>query len=481
MDSDFLVTHPEIDIRPILYGLLPKSKENPQDLDMTTLEFAEVHGGKGTVHSWLTQKSFEKVWIANQTNNDRENTDAHLRIIFVADPHFGSIFTFGEREHSSVQELNNTAAWLHQNLGVPLSFFYYMDPYRGSRNLGMGSFLRYGNDGNLMAIDGFYQYGPNLTAVPAHVWFSHSLKTFRSSTYVIYNIPDGAKRHITASITGHSQTTVRPFAIDAFLGDETIHSWNEEVSTLRSKLLRHENNYPVTGVSSSESSLVVAELHGLSQRLHITRENLNDLRERLKFLSTVRQDYMANLQVQLSADAVNSVTESFALISSRTDGLGRWVGNYIERTGIRIALYFNLTTQSDSKTNLDIARLTTKIAVATQRDSSSMITMVFFDKETRADGREVLSISAQWWIFPTVTVPLTVLVFAIWLVWKHKRTSSEMKDIQTIHESLPDDQGEEKNNPAILTVPVVRPRARSIELPVFERARSVGSLRSAMS
>ena len=63
MDSDFLVTHPEIDIRPILYGLLPKSKENPQDLDMTTLEFAEVHGGKGTVHSWLTQKSFEKVWI----------------------------------------------------------------------------------------------------------------------------------------------------------------------------------------------------------------------------------------------------------------------------------------------------------------------------------------------------------------------------------------------------------------------------------
>ena len=71
---------------------------------------------------------------------------------------------------------------------------------------------------------------------------------------------------------------------------------------------------------------------------------------------------------------VESVQDSFAYIASKTNTLRRWVVNYTERTGIRINLFFNLATQSDSRTNLEIARLSSKIAVSTQRDSSSMIT-----------------------------------------------------------------------------------------------------------
>ena len=68
------------------------------------------------------------------------------------------------------------------------------------------------------------------------------------------------------------------------------------------------------------------------------------------------------------------IHDSFAYIVSKTNTLRRWVVNYTERTGIRINLFFNVATQSDSRTNLEIARLSSKIAVSTQRDSSSMIT-----------------------------------------------------------------------------------------------------------
>jgi hypothetical protein len=71
---------------------------------------------------------------------------------------------------------------------------------------------------------------------------------------------------------------------------------------------------------------------------------------------------------------VESVHDSFAYIVSKTNTLRRWVVSYTERTGIRVNLFFNLATQSDSRTNLEIARLSSKIAVSTQRDSSSMIT-----------------------------------------------------------------------------------------------------------
>jgi hypothetical protein len=74
-----------------------------------------------------------------------------------------------------------------------------------------------------------------------------------------------------------------------------------------------------------------------------------------------------------------SVDDSFHYIMSKTDTLQRWIGNYNRRTEIRINLFFNRATHSDSGTNLKIARLSSKIAVSTQRDSSSMITCVSLD------------------------------------------------------------------------------------------------------
>jgi len=73
-------------------------------------------------------------------------------------------------------------------------------------------------------------------------------------------------------------------------------------------------------------------------------------------------------------DEVNSVAESMDFLQSRSDFIKRWVSIQRERVEIQINLFFNLTNQLDSWTNLDIAKLTSKISVSTQRDSSAMIT-----------------------------------------------------------------------------------------------------------
>lgn len=52
-----------------------------------------------------------------------------------------------------------------------------------------------------------------------------------------------------------------------------------------------------------------------------------------------------------------------------------WVENYRERTKLIMNLFFSIGSQADSRTNLEIADLTSKIAVDAQRDSSSMITL----------------------------------------------------------------------------------------------------------
>jgi len=118
------------------------------------------------------------------------------------------------------------------------------------------------------------------------------------------------------------------------------------------------------------------KLHSLSQILHLIREELTDLQERLQHLVGIHRRLMDLSGDRYDPVDAEAVGDSFEYIMSKTNTLKRWVVNYNERTGIRINLFFNLATQSDSRTNLEIARLSSKIAVSTQRDSSSMITCV---------------------------------------------------------------------------------------------------------
>jgi amino acid permease len=50
--------------------------------------------------------------------------------------------------------------------------------------------------------------------------------------------------------------------------------------------------------------------------------------------------------------------------------------------------------------------------------------MVFFDSHPGTAGRMELSVAPQWWLFPSITIPLTIIVFIIWLIWRRRRLSA---------------------------------------------------------
>jgi len=222
------------------------------------------------------------------------------------------------------------------------------------------------------------------------VWFSHSLTGSQSSTYIIHGCPEQVKDLIVSYAKDETiPTLLRPLAIDVFLSEYALNAWCQAVIPRRDCLIGyvcgaeiiHRSNHPdaidqekgsILNFSPEQTSGAVEELHKLSQNLHIIEGNLIDLQERIQYLLGLRQRLM---QFSNHASA-GSVTDSLEYLSSKTSIMMRWVKNYTERTGIRINLFFNLATQSDSRTNLEIARLSSRIAVSTQQDSSSMITCV---------------------------------------------------------------------------------------------------------
>lgn len=57
--------------------------------------------------------------------------------------------------------------------------------------------------------------------------------------------------------------------------------------------------------------------------------------------------------------------------------------------------------------------------------NQALFSMTFFNAGFDANNRPTFTVSPQWWYFPVVTVPLTVFVFVIWLVWKRQREISK--------------------------------------------------------
>jgi len=113
------------------------------------------------------------------------------------------------------------------------------------------------------------------------------------------------------------------------------------------------------------------------------RDRLSGFHEWVEFLIGVRKRLARISQSQDPNESKNvhdedeeecDVLESFNYLLSKTNAVKRFAINYLERAEIQINLVYNISNQIDSRTNLEIARLTSKISVSAQRDSSSMIT-----------------------------------------------------------------------------------------------------------
>jgi hypothetical protein len=185
---------------------------------------------------------------------------------------------------------------------------------------------------------------------------------------------------------------LRPLAIDTFLCEYAVHTWCQDIIFPRDRLvifyvraaemltaylpsnpdsLCQEKRSTLT-FSPEKTAEAVEELHVLSQNLQIIQEDLTDVQDRIQYLFGVHQRL-----AQFSSQTDDfTVLDSLEYLLSKSSRMKRWAKNYGERTAIRINLIYNLATQADSRTNLEIARLSSRIAVSTQQDSSSMITCV---------------------------------------------------------------------------------------------------------
>ena len=143
--------------------------------------------------------------------------------------------------------------------------------------------------------------------------------------------------------------------------------------------------------------------------------------------------------------------ESFETLESQCDICVRWTQVYHDRTQTRIGLVsfppdgpgrgmLRLTNiQLFHLANQRTADDTAKIAVQTQRDSASMITiaavtMLFLPGTFVCTivstnlfdfGEDGLQVSNQWWILLAAAIPLTFVVFGIWLGWQRMRSQSQ--------------------------------------------------------
>lgn len=72
----------------------------------------------------------------------------------------------------------------------------------------------------------------------------------------------------------------------------------------------------------------------------------------------------------------------------------------------------------------------------------ALFSMVFFETSTLPDGRTSLSVGASWWLFPAITIPLTIAVFAIWHIWRTRRNTRQMNELRRMGEpyDTPDDK-----------------------------------------
>jgi ammonia channel protein AmtB len=51
----------------------------------------------------------------------------------------------------------------------------------------------------------------------------------------------------------------------------------------------------------------------------------------------------------------------------------------------------------------------------------AFFSMVFFDFTVDVNGRSAFTVSHRIWYYVVITVPLTILVFAVWVTWQWRQ------------------------------------------------------------
>ncbi|KAG2018202.1 hypothetical protein CC2G_007649 [Coprinopsis cinerea AmutBmut pab1-1] len=431
---DWNLPYPEIDTRPF-FGDEFRLKWGHKLLD-TILDVLDVYQ---TPEAELGAAFEQGLGHDDFVRHVEANKKPALRVIFIP---CHPLYADSEEVDPPIALHPSTAEYLINKFNVSPTFIATITTDVWVLKSGNGRFHRKDSGGNL-AITGFYRFetgGLNRgTHISSNTWFSHELKGGnRTSLYIIRNCSQEIKDNLLriARCPALISSLLRPLAVDALIADASASAWGREFIELRAKLVDNERRSP--SELKPRLNQAIQDLHTLSQEFHILQVNLDELMERIQYLIGVHKAVSSRSRKSRSpnptpSESPTSVADSLSYLKSKVTIWHRWSHNYTNRVSIKINLLFNLASQWDNQTNLRIAGFTSKIATITQRDSSSMIvmaavtmlflpgafvsaifSMVFFNTTTDSNGTLKLSVTPHIWMFPAVTVPLTLLVFLLW-------------------------------------------------------------------
>ncbi|KAF8858725.1 hypothetical protein BDZ45DRAFT_784875 [Acephala macrosclerotiorum] len=241
----------------------------------------------------------------------------------------------------------------------------------------------------------------------------HYIKNY--TTYLCITTPEKARtqwfKDSEDSFLSNNLTT-SPFSL------HTLNGWIEDGSAFRTRLVLDESRM----AEYRDKEEAMWTLHSLSCAGHVLVEDIGNLEERIRFLREGYRCFEDGLwKIPGAGGALEDggdveVMLRFLFLKCRISR--RLVANYKDRVKIRIDL--------DNRNNIKISRSMMTISIVTLLFlPGKFISYVFFNFQQSPGGQEEFQVSTDWWYYLVVTLPLTVIVFTVWIIWQKAQLSGK--------------------------------------------------------
>ncbi|OCL06378.1 hypothetical protein AOQ84DRAFT_390225 [Glonium stellatum] len=295
-----------------------------------------------------------------------------------------------------------------------------------------GDFQTHKDNGSLESIEFFCQqprWNIHKQQTPWCIYMTHDF-LLSCSTYIIvcgeaYPSCDTVKLKLSQIFGGVDEKVAKksyakdPFLLHSMISYEALFEAKAIVTKLR---LRLYDQLDIVDAYAKEPSdrrnleKLTIELHSISQDTDSLLASADMAEMIAESMLVSHQRCKSVLQLADLKDEVIKISDSLTYLKTSIQSQKRWLMSYKNRKDIAMNLVYNLVTQQDSATNTTIAR-------ETKADSSSMktiaiLTMLFLPGTFIATVFQLPFVeNAEPWHYLAVTLPLTVLIMAIWSIW----------------------------------------------------------------
>jgi hypothetical protein len=287
---------------------------------------------------------------------------------------------------------------------------------------------------------------------PCSVYMSYQKETSNTIYIVVSGLQDTcvevAKERLRDICVPSKAEAPDPFFLHNIIAQESFLQSKPVITKLRFRL--YDQLDKVDGYGNGTLALDRADLKALTNELHGVSQDADSLVSSAEMGSMIaKRMYSAHDTLEIIPDATlqqeyHQIDDSLGHLVESLQARRRWILSYksrkdtamnmVSRTSVSKTSYlpannamnqvFNLVIQQDSETNMAIAQATKNDSAAMKTIAaltmiflpatavSSFFGMAFFNTQ---NGN--LTVSRDWWLFLATTLPITVVLFLIWVMW----------------------------------------------------------------